>query len=69
MTISQQNSQPLTIFVDQCRIGHETPLIYLSTGVVDSSASKPVQDTNYMVEKTYHRAPYLRAFGAYFMTE
>ena len=37
--------------------------------IVDSSASKPelVPDTNYMIEKTYHIAPYLGAFGAYLM--
>ena len=28
-----------------------------------------VQDTNYMVEKTYHKAPYLGAFGAYLMPQ
>ena len=28
-----------------------------------------VQDTEYMVEKTYHIAPYLGAFGAYMMPE
>ena len=35
-------------------------------GIVDGSASQPVlvQDTNYMVEKTYLIAPYLGAFGA-----
>ena len=38
----------------------------VSQGIVGGSASKPalVQDTNYMVEKTYHIAPYLGAFGA-----
>ena len=37
----------------------------------DSSARKPalVQDTNYMVEKTYHIAHYLDAFGAYVMPQ
>ena len=35
--------------------------------MVDGSASKPalVQDTNYMIEETYHIAQYLGAFGAY----
>ena len=38
---------------------------------VDGSALKPalVKDTNYMVEKTYHMAPYLDAFGAYLMPQ
>ena len=40
-------------------------------GKVDGSASKPalVQDTNYMVKKTYHIAPYLGAFRAYLMPQ
>ena len=40
-------------------------------GIVDSSASKPalIQDTNYMVEKTFHIAPYLGAFGPYVMPQ
>ena len=44
---------------------------HISQGIVDGSASKPVliQDTNYMVEKTYHIAPYLVAFGAYLMLQ
>ena len=39
----------------------------LLQGIVDGSVSKPalVQDTNYMLEKTYHI--YLGAFGAYLM--
>ena len=43
----------------------------VSQGIVGGSASKPalVQDTNYMVEKTYHIAPYLGAFGAYLMPQ
>ena len=39
---------------------------------IDGSARKPalIQDTGYMVEKTYHdRAPYLVAFGAYLMPQ
>ena len=39
-------------------------------GMVDGSASTPAlrQDTGFMVEKTHHDiAPYLGAFGAYFM--
>ena len=39
---------------------------------IDGSARKPalIQDTGYMVEKTYHDiAPYLRAFGAYLMPQ
>ena len=38
---------------------------------IDGSARKPalVQDTNYMVEKAYHIAPYLVAFGAYLMPQ
>ena len=45
--------------------------IEIAQGKVDGSASKPalVQDTNYMVEKTYHIAPYLVAFGAYLMPQ
>ena len=40
-------------------------------GIVDGSASKPalVQDTSYMVEKAYHIALYLCAFGAYLMPQ
>ena len=41
-------------------------------GMVDGSAAKPAlrQDTGYMVEKTYlDIAPYLGAFGAYFMPQ
>ena len=36
-------------------------------GVVDGSVSKPalLQNTGYMVEKTYHIAPYLGAFGPF----
>ena len=44
----------------------------LKQGIVDGSTSKPalIQDTGYMVEKTYHDiAPYLRAFGAYLMPQ
>ena len=39
--------------------------------MVDGSAAKPAlrQDTGYMVEKTYHIAPYLGAFGAYLMPQ
>ena len=33
--------------------------------IVDGSA----QDTTYMVEKTYHKAPYLGAFQAYLMPQ
>ena len=29
----------------------------------------PAKDTDYMVEKTYHLAPYLGAFGAYLMPQ
>ena len=39
---------------------------------IDGSASKPtlIQDTGYMVEKTYPDiAPYLVAFGAYLMPQ
>ena len=38
---------------------------------IDSSARRPVlvPDTNYMVEKTYHIAPYLGAYGAYLMPQ
>ena len=39
---------------------------------IDGSARKPAlgQVTGYMVEQTYHDiAPYLRAFGAYLMTQ
>ena len=34
---------------------------------IDGSAHKPVlmQDTEYLVEKTYHIAPFLGTFGAY----
>ena len=34
---------------------------------IDGSARKPtlLQDTDYMVEKNYHIAPYLGAFEAY----
>ena len=41
--------------------------LLLLQGIVDGSASKPAlaQDTNYVVEKKYHIAPYLVAFGAY----
>ena len=41
----------------------------ISQGIVDGSQSKPAlrQDIGYMVEKTYHIAPYLGAFGAYLM--
>ena len=41
----------------------------LEQGIVDGYASKSalVQDTNYVVEKTYHIAPYLGAFGPYLM--
>ena len=49
-----------------------TGLVWTITqGVVDVSASEPalVQDTNYMVEKTYHIAPYLGAFEAYLMPQ
>ena len=44
---------------------------YSLQGIVDSSASKPtlVKDTNYMVEKTYHIAPYLGAFGPHLMPQ
>ena len=35
---------------------------------MDSSARKP-KDTEYRVEKTYHIAPYLGAFGAYSMPQ
>ena len=43
---------------------------FISQGI-DSSACKPalIQDTEYMVEKTYHIAPYLGAFWAYLMTQ
>ena len=46
-------------------------LTNITQGKVDGSASKPtlVQDTNYMVEKTYHTAPYLGAFEAYIMPQ
>ena len=40
--------------------------------MVDGSASKPAlrQDTGYMVEKNFlDIAPYLGAFGAYFMLQ
>ena len=45
--------------------------VFISQRIVDGSASKPalVQDTNYMVEKTYNIAPYLGAFGAYLMPQ
>ena len=38
---------------------------------MDGSARKPAlkQDTDYIVEKTYHIAPYLGAFGAYLMPQ
>ena len=38
---------------------------------IDGSARKPqlVQDTEYMVEKTYHIAVYLGAFGACLMPQ
>ena len=38
---------------------------------IDGSARKPalVQDTNYMVKKSYHVAPYLGAFGVYLMLQ
>ena len=43
----------------------------IKQGIVDGSTSKPAlrQDTGYMVEKTYHIAPYLGAFGAYLMPQ
>ena len=44
----------------------------IPTQGIDGSARKPVliQDTGYMVEKTYHDiAPYLGAFGAYLMPQ
>ena len=36
------------------------PQNYIQQGIVEGFAYKPalVQDTNYMVEKTYHIAPY-----------
>ena len=39
--------------------------------IVDGYASKPalVENTNYMVEKTYHLAQYLGAFGACLMPQ
>ena len=46
--------------------------LFLQQGMVDGSASKPAlrQDAGYMVEKTYHYiAPYLGAFGAFFMPQ
>ena len=44
---------------------------YYNYIIVDGSASKPslVLDTNYMVEKTYHIATYLGAFGASLMPQ
>ena len=38
---------------------------------LDNSARKPtlIQDTKHLVEKTYHIAPYLGAFGAYVMPQ
>ena len=38
---------------------------------IDGSARKPTlrQDTGYMVETTYHIAPYLGACGAYLMPQ
>ena len=38
---------------------------YILQGIVEGSASKPalIQYTNYMVEKTYHIAPYFGALG------
>ena len=43
----------------------------LKQGIVDGSASKSVlvQDTKYMVEKTYYIAPYLGTFGDYLMPQ
>ena len=40
-------------------------------GTVDGSSSKPAlrQDTKYMVEETYHIAPYLGALWAYLMPQ
>ena len=40
-------------------------------GILYRSASKPVlvQDTNYMVEKTYYIAPYLGTFMSYLMPQ
>ena len=38
---------------------------------IDGSAHKPalLQDTDHMVKKTYHIAPYLGVFGAYLMPQ
>ena len=51
--------------VAHCHVVHDIQ------GIENGSASKPalIRDTNYMVEKTYHMAPYLGAFGAYLMPQ
>ena len=47
----------------------------IKQGIVDGSAPKPalVPDNNYIVEKTYHTAPYLstfaKSFRAYLMPQ
>ena len=52
-----------------------TFLWFIIQGIVDGSAYKPAlaQDTNYMVEKTYHTTyhmpPYLGAFRAYLLLQ
>ena len=38
---------------------------YMSQGTDNSASARAVQDTDYMVEKTYHLAPYLDPFGAF----
>ena len=50
---------------------NERKSIFIQQGIVDGSASKAalVQDTNYMVEKTYHIAPYLGVFVPYLMPQ
>ena len=56
---------PCSLVVDQTDGEH-------TQGMVDGSASKPalIQDTGYMVEKTYlDIAPYLGAFGAYLLPQ
>ena len=62
------------VFFSHCAMSQDpisgnNSIVYIiqSKIMVEGSACKPalVQDTNYMVEKTYHIAPYLGALGAY----
>ena len=60
-----ENIKRIKAFKNHVKVDITFP--YNTQGIVDGSTHKPalVQDTNYMVEKTYHIAPYLGAFGAY----